>query len=78
MRRLINQSQWKLYTHSIFFNSTCQGAVYDVNEGKGILQIIDNYLIHDIWLPNTRAVNDYHSLLKWRNIIDFNFNFNFI
>jgi len=52
-------------TYSVFLNSSSVSTVYDINEGKGLWQILCDYLIHDVGLTNTRTINYYHAFLKY-------------
>ena len=53
-------------THSVFLNSSSVCAVYDINEGKSLRQILLDYLVHDVRLTNTWTVNYNHAVLKYR------------
>jgi len=45
-------------------NTPCIATIDDVNEGKGIWQIINDNVVHNLRFPNARAVNNYNSILK--------------
>ena len=52
-------------TYSVFLNSSSVSTVYDINEGKGLRQILCDYLVHDVGLTNTWTINYNHAFLKY-------------
>ena len=53
-----------LATYSVFLHSSCVGAVDSINEGKGLRQILCDYLVHNFRLANARTVNYNNTFLK--------------
>ena len=51
-------------TYSILLNTSGIATIDDVNEGKGIWQIINDNVVHNLWFSNTRTVNNNYSILK--------------
>ena len=55
-----------IITHPISLNSSGIATVDDIDESKGIWQVVHNNIVHNVRLPDARAVNDYNTVLVWK------------
>ena len=55
-----------LLTQLRTLNSAGIAAFDDIDESKGIWWVVHNNVVHNIWLPDFRAVNDHKTILVWK------------